>query len=305
MNNHNALIVLNYNDALTTIRFIEDVRSKSCIDHIVIVDNHSSDDSYESLLHYADDKIDVIQTKSNGGYAKGNNYGVWYAINRYKPYYVLISNPDVRFADSVIDKIEKVLLDNPNAGAVACKMRCTNGKKKAEAWKLPTYGDCIRENLIILKKICGDKTRYDDLYLKGEGVVKVDVVPGSLFGINSTTFIAIAGFDESTFLYGEENLMASRLKEKGFQSYLIKDDEYLHDHSVSIDKNVKNQCSSHLLSRNYIQYKKLRMGLDSRVIYARKVLKAGKVCECLLYLTFYVGVLNYLILRSIFDLVRN
>ncbi len=285
----NALVVLNYNDSETTEDFIRKITDNRFVDHIVIVDNQSTDDSYKKLLQYADDKIEVIQTDSNGGYAKGNNFGAWYAINKFNPDYLLFSNPDVYFDEEAVCLLERVLMTTPMIGAVACTMNCISGGSMPPAWKLPTYVDCLKENLIVTKKLLGDKTFYDEAYLRSNTVIDVDVVPGSFFGVKKDTFREINGFDEDTFLYGEENLMAYKLKNNGYQSMLITNKEFLHYHSVSIDKSVNSI------------YKKLKMGFESRLIYANKVLHINLARKLLLHLTFYVGTLNYLILRKLYD----
>ena len=44
-----GLVVLNYNDAVTTKSFVEAVQEYGIIGHIAIVDNCSKDDSFNSL----------------------------------------------------------------------------------------------------------------------------------------------------------------------------------------------------------------------------------------------------------------
>ena len=70
----NFLIVLNYNDAETTLEFVEMAKMCNAIDKIVVVDNCSTDYSLSKLTCLKSDKIDVIQTDKNGGYAYGNNF---------------------------------------------------------------------------------------------------------------------------------------------------------------------------------------------------------------------------------------
>ena len=46
----NCFIVVNYNDYKTTYNLIKNIEDYSCVDEIVIVDNASTDSSYENLL---------------------------------------------------------------------------------------------------------------------------------------------------------------------------------------------------------------------------------------------------------------
>lgn len=288
-----VLIVLNYNDCKTTLSFLEKIKNVTSIDKVVVVDNCSTDNSFKELEKCVSERIDVIKTESNGGYAKGNNYGIFYAIKEYNPSVIFVSNPDVEFDDKAVSKMINYLIDKRNIGAVTCRMNCTSGIYMPVAWKLPRYRDCLKENLILLKRILGDKTAYNEKYLNSSQIVKVDVVPGSMFAIRSEVFKEIQGFDERTFLYGEENLLAAKLKRNGYQSWLITDEEYIHAHSVSINKSYRSV------------YKRLKMGLDSRVIYCRDVLNVGAIRIGFLYLTFYIGSLNYILLTTIIRIIKH
>ena len=77
-----AIIILNYNDFTTTKEMIEQIKDYKILNHIIIVDNCSTDDSYNILKKEEKNNIEVIKTKSNNGYASGNNYGIKYAINK-------------------------------------------------------------------------------------------------------------------------------------------------------------------------------------------------------------------------------
>ena len=54
-------VVLNYNDAGTTERLVKRIRNYSCFEHVVIVDNASTDNSWERLLMLQDQKVCVIR----------------------------------------------------------------------------------------------------------------------------------------------------------------------------------------------------------------------------------------------------
>ena len=281
----NAIIVLNYNDAVTTIEFIKSAKRLACLDHIIVVDNCSTDNSYSLLKPFEDERIDVIQTRYNGGYAKGNNIGAFHAIEKYHPDVLIISNPDVSFTEEAVCKMEQALFELEDVGAVCCKMICTSDSNNPIAWKLPGYSDYVKENLIVIKKLLGTGTYYSEDYLSRGPYVKVDVVPGSMFAIKSDTFREVQGFDERTFLYVEEDFLAHKIKERGLQSYLLPDVEYTHAHSVSINKTFKSL------------YSKLKLVFESRLKYCECVLHIGILKKMLFYITFYIGSFSYLLLK--------
>ena len=78
-----GVCILNYNDAETTLILVEKISNYSIIDHIVIVDNYSTDDSYDRLKSIKNKKVNIIQSKKNGGYGSGNNIGVKYLVDTY------------------------------------------------------------------------------------------------------------------------------------------------------------------------------------------------------------------------------
>lgn len=107
-----GMVILNYNDYKTTIELIELIKNYDVIDHIVIVDNLSTNDSFKKLQKYTNKKIELIKSNKNGGYSYGNNYGAFYLINQYNIDILFIANPDVEFSEVFIQKISEILSTN-------------------------------------------------------------------------------------------------------------------------------------------------------------------------------------------------
>lgn len=281
-----GLVVLNYNDAGSTVTFLNYIKAYKKIDKIVVVDNCSTDDSFSELKKKEDTNIDVIRTEANRGYAAGNNFGVRYLSEKYSPEYIIISNPDVLFDEAAVGAILEFLEKTPDAGAVGCRMNCLSSIELPIAWKLPRFRDCLIQDSYIIKKIFGDPLKYKKEEINEE-ISKVDVLPGSMVAFKNDIFNQVGGFDEHTFLYYEENILAYKLKNAGFTNYLINTCYYDHMHSVSIDKNIASVK------------KRFELAFKSRLWYCKRYLYANFVQIMLLYIFYKIGIFNYLIYRKI------
>ena len=120
--------------------------AKMCnaIDKIVVVDNCSTDYSLSKLTCLKSDKIDVIQTDKNGGYAYGNNFGCRYAEKNYNPKLFFISNPDVRFENPVLQEMDKLSNNHKDIGVVAPIVN-----QGYNIWNLPKFWGLIESIFLI------------------------------------------------------------------------------------------------------------------------------------------------------------
>lgn len=272
------LIVLNYNDYKTTSKFLEIIKDYKTIDHIVVVDNNSSDDSYELLLKYKSDKIHVIKSEKNGGYSYGNNYGIKYAMKEFNTEYIIISNPDVFFEEKVVDDMKK-MYDKEERVAIVAPTMLINGELKWTSWKLPKFKDDLISLSDMLKRWLGDKTLYPKEHFNGEYSF-VDVLPGSLFMIPANVMKKIGFFDEDVFLYCEEKMLSKRLLDRGYKNIILNNITYDHQHSVSIGKNINNSIKIYKLMA------------DSTYIYNVKYNNIGFLKKAI-----YKALVNIMLLR--------
>lgn len=277
----NCLIVLNYNDYETTSKFINKVKNYNSIDKIIIVDNNSSDNSYEKLVDFRSNNIHVIKSDKNGGYSYGNNIGIKYAIENFNPEFVIISNPDVVFEDEVIIKMMDVYSKFNNIGIVAPRM--IDKSNQASCWKLPKYHIDLLLASTVISRIIGNPYKYKEKELSSE-INYVDVLAGSFFMIKSDVIKEIEYMDEDVFLYCEEAIMSYKLLNKNYKNILLTTDEFVHEHSVSINKSIQSRVRQH-----EILYR-------SKLIYYKKYEKISRIKELIMVLIFKIGLIEKKIL---------
>lgn len=275
----NVIIVLNYNDYQTTIDFLDHFGKFLILDKIIVVDNFSTDDSFRILQKYSSEKIDVIRTEKNGGYTYGNAAGVEYALDHYQVDKIFISNPDILANENCLIRMAQVLDEYQDAGIVSCLVNAPLYTKKIpSAWKLPKFKDCLSE---FLPSKFQSHSYYEHEYFLSSKIVKVDVIPGSLFAMRSDVYRDIGGFDTRTFLYYEENILAFQLRRHGYSNYIFTQLSYEHFVSQSINKSQKSFR------------KRLKCLENSREYYCKQYLNINKVQMMFLkviYTLFYITI---------------
>lgn len=260
----NAIVILNYNDWRITDKLVKNIVEYKSLNNIIIVDNFSTDNSYENLnkKYKNNRKIDIIKTTENKGYAVGNNFGIRYAIKKYNPDNIFIANPDIFFEENIIFDIEEVLKNNPKIAVVAPMV-----SKGYNSWKLPNYFSTLASLFLLLNKKFGNKVYSGQRKNK---INYVDVVAGSLFVIKKQAFEEIGGFDEDTFLYYEENILAFKLKSLGYKSVILGNITYDHNHGTTVKKVFKSKVKVFTIIVNSIKiydYKYLKINVFQKIIF--------------------------------------
>lgn len=230
-----GFVIVNYNDYKTTIELLKNIKNYNSIDLIVVVDNHSTDDSVKYLKKYENDKINIIENEENGGYAKGLNFGAKYVIKKLGHCNIVFSNSDI-----IIHKDEDIenLCSNIGKNSVALVgPTIVEEKGLNRGWMMPTIKDEIRFNLPLISRKYRKDIRYREEHYN-EDLSIVGVVSGCIFAIDSNILKRIGFFDENTFLYYEEQILAKKLEEIDMQVAVDNNVVVIHNHSVTIDKNI-------------------------------------------------------------------
>ncbi len=258
-------VVLNYNDAETTERLVQRIRSYSCFSHIVIVDNASTDNSWERLLMLQDHKVCVIRAGENGGYGAGNNLGVRYAVEKYDASHVLLCNPDVRFSEDCVERMMGIFRRHSDVGVATVRMKDAVYGDIKNGWPLRCFSGELLAMGPVSRRVFYSLINYPDSYFNGKKGVYVDVVHGSMLMVDTKAFRKCKGYDEGIFLYQEEAVLGQRMKSAGYRTVLILDQEYQHEHGASIGRSVKSAVD------------RQRLREDSVMFYFRKYLHVGRL----------------------------
>ena len=203
------ICILNYNDWKTCARLVDSIKEYRLFKRILVVDNCSRDDSYSRLTerYGAAEHIDVLRAPQNGGYAKGNNFGIQYGIERYDPDYIFVANPDVLFEERVASHMVEALKKDSGWGVAAPLVR-----QGYNVWKQPGFAGSLKAMLLVSFNL--EKKRIKKALQKRRGIQEAGVVEGSFFAVTRKAFEEVGGFDEGTFLYCEERALYDILKRK-------------------------------------------------------------------------------------------
>lgn len=282
-----SCVILNYNDAPTTIHLVEQIKEYSLLDFIVVVDNCSTDDSWTMLQNCASDKVHVVKSPRNGGYGAGNNVGLRYSSDVLKADYSIIANPDVLFDENCVEKFLQTLQDDSSVAVVSARQS--------------NSPDCAWKNCGIMRHILVTSLFFEILfkirsypaeYFKENTSVPVFAVPGSLLMVDLKKMLEHGMYDEDFFLYYEEFILAQKFACAGLKTILRLDCSYIHNHHVSISKTYNRWSQQHAVL------------LKSAELFLRKYKKVNTVQMALAKLWFAYTKLEFK-LYDVFCMLRS
>lgn len=278
----NAIIILNYNDYENTYNYISTIKDYKSIHTFVVVDNNSNDNMFDKLseIQKMSDNIYVIKSDKNGGYSYGNNFGIKFLEEKFGKNFFdsyIISNPDVYVSDEVISKCTKRLFKQEDLAIVAPRMHFADKEARRSAWKIRSKVCDIANSTRITEFLLFPFFKMGEYSKKDfkENELYVDVIAGSFFIIKSKVMQEISYFDENVFLFYEEDILASKLKKKGYKTLSINNLEFIHYDSKTIGKLMN-------------LFKKQKILFDSRKYYHKVYGGANKFVIGIFSILFYV-----------------
>ncbi len=244
-----SIVIVTYNsekdifDCVSSIEAHTDIPKEDI--ELIIVDNcsHSVDAMFERLKQQWGEDIICIKNTRNGGYGQGNNVGIRVATASV----ILIMNPDVRQIMPFLKKPLHAFANNPKLTMYGMKQMLTPTLASTNSINCSNTVNGYFSTL--MSGVCNRYNLFFPSFM---------YLNGSCFFIRKSMFEAIGLFDESIFMYGEENNIHHRLKQT-FGAHVVYDTDirYLHltkDRVVTvesedkilrslIDSNAKIGCS--------------------------------------------------------------
>lgn len=270
-----GMVIVHYNDSESVIKLINNIKDYNIIDKIVIVDNNSNQTNKAVIKSLISPKIEVIENMENKGFSYAINVGSKKLIEELGECNLIISNADIIINSEADIKGLINCLNREEIGVVAPTV--IENEHLNRGWKNPTPKLDILMNLVYIhRKVREKNIFYKADHYKNNLVSYVEVVSGCFFLIESKTLKEIGFLDENVFLYYEENILAKKIEMIGKKIVVCNDIRIIHNHSVSIDKNLK-------------KIKKLKLQKKSQVYFQRNYNNANFFQIFLLKLTAFIS----------------
>ena len=184
----------------------------------IIVVEHSNNRNFKEELEQKYNNLTCILSNSNLGMGVGNNIGIKAANTDY----VLILNPDVVLEKNTIEELFLASKDLSNYTVLAPLEK-----------NFANYG--------MFNKKKSNKKIEDSPF-------EVDFVDGFAMLLNKKKFSEADYFDESFFMYLENNDLCKRVKDKGGSIYVVPRSKINHLAAKAVDKKFEDEVE---FSRNW------------------------------------------------------
>ncbi len=181
---------------------------------ILIVDNHSDDDSIGYLRNRSrgNPRIRIIETRENLGYGKGNNIGVEHARGEN----ILIINPDNELEPGGLELLMKKMESDPSIGILGPQLVHEDGTIRDSYRTFPTAADIVIKRVPFLRRLFpGRMKRYLQHDQNASATRDVDWIAGACFLMRRDFYRSMGGFDPRFFLFFEDTDLCRRCARLG------------------------------------------------------------------------------------------
>ena len=247
-----AVVVVSYDsgpEVQTFVHSLEVATHPPCF--LVIVENAAGTPAPLKT----DIPIRFIHLAHNPGYGSAINAGV--AALPLEVEWVLVSNPDVVLEPEAPERLLRVALEHPRAGALGPALINPDGTVYPSAREIPGIGIGAGHALLGWMWKTNPWTKayrgtYESLDPRPSGWLS-----GACVLVNHSAFTGIGGFDENYFMFMEDVDLGWRLGEAGYPSVYVPSARAHHTvgHSTSKDKSsmarAHHQSAKRFISRQY------------------------------------------------------
>lgn len=236
-----VFVILHYTAMKDTVECVSSIEDKTNDPYrIVIVDNASPDGSGQKLadLYKDDEKVHVVLSKKNEGFARGNNLGINYALENYQfKYCVVMNNDTLVIENDLLKKLDceyarqkfSVLgpmiftadgyADSNPVRTAAVDKNYIVSSIKSEKRHLKAESNAflrsIRNVWFWLKPLVKPEMHARKDYLNKQYDV---MLHGSVLIFNKDFFEVFSGFYPKTFLFHEEEILHLLVMRKGLHT---------------------------------------------------------------------------------------
>ena len=267
------IILLNYNNYEDTINCVQSIEKNELgLNYkIVVVDNCSTDDSALKLEKIKN--IVFIASKENGGFAKGNNIGIEYAMKDGADYILLLNN-DTVIEKQAISKMINKIKGHKDIGILGSRTMYYDN---------PTLINYNGGHINWLKAITVHEGYKEEFKNEGQDFKYTDFITGCCMLIKREVIEKVGMLPEEYFMYYEDVDYCMKTIEAGYKL------------GVSMDTIIYHKVSSSSGGEN--SPFSIKWGNRNRLIFINKYKKytKGILTTFVYYITRFILVFKYIL----------
>jgi hypothetical protein len=272
-----SILIISFNTremTLECVRSVFDQTSETEFE-LIVLDNASSDGSADAIEAEFGDRVRLIRSEDNLGFAGGNNEAAKHARGEY----LLLLNPDTVVLDGAIDKLMTFAAAHPDSGIWGGRTVFADGSlNPASCWSRQTLWS-LTSQATGLSSLFRRSSLFNPEGMGGwdrEGVRQVDIVSGCFLLIRRELWDRLDGFHPDFFMYGEEADLCLRANALGARPMVTSQATIVHyggaSEAVRSDKLRRLLAAKSLLLERHFP--------RSQVVVAKALLASWPLTRC-------------------------
>jgi N-acetylglucosaminyl-diphospho-decaprenol L-rhamnosyltransferase len=248
-----SIIVVSFNTKAMTLDCVASVitETRHVTFELIVWDNASFDGSADAVEKTYGDRIRVIRSAENLGFAAANNRAAEMASGEF----LLLLNPDTVVLNEAIDRLVDFANQHPNCGIWGGRTLFKDGRlNPSSCWGRQTLWSLFSQatGLSVAFK---HTTLFNPEGMGNwdrEGIRKVDIVSGCFLLIRSELWRRLGGFREIFFMYGEESDLCLRATHQFSASPMVTSRATIIHHGGASERVFANKVVSLLKAKRLL-----------------------------------------------------
>jgi len=224
-----SIILVNYNGGQVVIDCLDSLQNtlQTIAHEVIVVDNASTDGSAD-LIERLFPTVQLVRQSQNRGFGAGNNRGASLANGEF----LLLLNTDTLLTFDILPYLVDLMRQDPTIGILGPQLlNPDGGLQRSTAPEISIWGECQA-----LKQQIDDRNHRHQVDRQFAKIQEVDIVVGAALLIRKCLFEALAGFDETFFMYFEESDLCRRAQTKGWKVVYAPSVALIHLGGYSVSK---------------------------------------------------------------------
>jgi GT2 family glycosyltransferase len=248
-----SVVIINYNTFELTYDCVASViKHTSGITYEIIVVDNASKEFDKELFKESFPQVNLIESKTNLGFAGGNNLGIKEAIGKY----ILLLNSDTLFTENVIKALFEYMELHPTAAASSPKLVFPDGRVQSVCQRFPSIKYSLFQ-FFRLQKVFRKKSGKILLgsFFDQKSLVRPDWIWGTCFFFRKELLTKLPGkkLDDKFFMYCEDMQWCMDFRRLGYEIHYCPQVAVIHlMGGSSADKlTIMKKNNKLFLERNY------------------------------------------------------